>query len=84
MGRSTENHPTARVAFSRVDDSHVRSPFARSTISEEKWGLLVVNRAVRQSRNITFILIPLSCVEASLCHREAQERKESARGLAKF
>ena len=26
----------------------------------------------------------LSSVEASLCHREARERKESARGLAKF
>ena len=31
-----------------------------------------------------FILIPLSSLEASLCHREARERNESARGLAKF
>ena len=29
-------------AFSRVGDFHARSRFARSTIPEEKWGLLVV------------------------------------------
>ena len=31
-----------RVAFSRVGDFHARSRFARSTILEENWGLLVV------------------------------------------
>ena len=47
------------------------------TIPEEKWGLLVVYRAVRQSRNITFVLIPLSSVETSLCHREAGKREKN-------
>ena len=32
----------AGVAFSRVGDFHARPRFARSTIPEEKWGLLVV------------------------------------------
>ena len=31
-----------RLAFLAWDDFHARSRFARSTIPEEKWGLLVV------------------------------------------
>ena len=34
-------HPT-RLAFLAWGDFHARSRFARSTIPEEKWGLLVV------------------------------------------
>ena len=42
---------TRRVAFSRVGDFHERPRFARSTIPEEKWGLLVVylNRGREES-----------------------------------
>ena len=64
--------------------THARKGDARSgvifTIPEKKWGLLVVYGAVRQSRNITFVLIPISSVETSLCHREAGEREKKARG----
>ena len=38
-----ENHPTPpRLAFLAWGDFYARSPFARSTIPEEKWGLIVV------------------------------------------
>ena len=42
--RGGERGKSTRLAFLAWGDFHARSCFARSTIPEEKWGLLVVYR----------------------------------------
>ena len=42
-----------RLAFLACGDSHERLRFARSTIPEEKWGLLVVYYTTRAPRNLS-------------------------------
>ena len=49
--------PPPRLAFLACGDFHARSCFARSTIPEEKWGLLVVYDCCKTKMKLLRLLI---------------------------